>query len=56
MPKEKISMGLATYGRTYTLANSSNTGIGAPSTGPGQPGKYTREPGFLSYYEVRTTK
>ncbi len=54
MPKEKISMGLATYGRTYTLANNSNTEIGAPSSGPGQPGKYTRESGFLSYYEVRT--
>jgi chitinase len=53
MPKEKISMGLATYGRTYTLVNSSNTGIGAPSSGAGEPGKYTREAGFLSYYEVR---
>ncbi len=46
-------MGLATYGRTYTLVNSSNTGIGAPSSGAGEPGKYTREAGFLSYYEVR---
>ncbi len=56
MPKEKISMGLAAYGRTYTLVNSSNTGIGAPSSGPGEPGKYTRQAGFLSYYEVRRTR
>jgi GH18 family chitinase len=53
MPKEKISMGLATYGRTFKLVDSSNTGIGAPSSGPGGPGKYTGEKGFLSYYEVR---
>ncbi len=56
MPKEKISMGLATYGRTFTLANSSNTEIGAPSIGPGEAGKYTREKGFMSYYEVRRKK
>ncbi len=56
MPKEKISMGLATYGRTYTLANNSSTGIGAPSKGPGEAGKYTRQEGFLSYYEVRGGK
>jgi GH18 family chitinase len=53
MPKEKVSMGLATYGRTYKLVNNSNTGIGAPSSGAGEPGKYTRESGFLAYYEVR---
>jgi chitinase len=56
MPKEKISMGLAAYGRTFTLVNGSNTGIGAPSSGPGEPGKYTRQAGFLSYYEVRRTR
>jgi GH18 family chitinase len=53
MPKEKISMGLATYGRTYKLVDNSSTGIGAPSSGPGEPGKYTQEAGFLAYYEVR---
>jgi chitinase len=56
MPKEKISMGLATYGRTYILVNTSDTGIGAPSSGPSDPGNYTREKGFLSYYEVRIKK
>ncbi len=56
MPKEKISMGLATYGRTYKLADNSSTGIGAPCSGPGEPGKYTQEAGFLAYYEVRKKK
>ena len=45
-------MGLASYGRTFKLADSSKTGVGAPSSAAGDPGKYTREPGFLSYYEV----
>ena len=51
-PKHKINMGLATYGRTFQLVDPSNNGVGAPSSGPGQAGKYTREPGFLSYYEI----
>jgi hypothetical protein len=46
-------MGLAAYGRTFKLVDNSTTGIGAPSSGPGEPGKYTRESGFLAYYEVR---
>ena len=52
MPKEKISMGLAAYGRTFKLVNDFDTYVGAPSSGPGEAGKYTREPGFLSYFEV----
>lgn len=56
MPREKINMGLATYGRTFKLVNNSDTGIGAPSSGPGEPGKYTRQEGFLAYYEVRWKK
>ncbi|CAF1311435.1 unnamed protein product [Adineta steineri] len=52
MPKEKICMGLAMYGRTFKLVDSSQTGIGAPSSGPGDAGKYTREKGFLAYYEI----
>ena len=56
MPKEKITMGLATYGRTFQLVNSSNTGIGAASSEAGEPGRFTREAGFLSYYEVRSNE
>jgi GH18 family chitinase len=53
MPKEKINMGLAMYGRTFKLVNTSDTGVGAPSSGPGDAGNYTKQPGFLAYYEVR---
>lgn len=50
-PKEKIVVGLATYGRSFTLA-SSNTGMNAPSSGGGKAGEFTREAGFLSFYEI----
>ena len=56
MPKEKISMGLATYGRTFKLFKNSSAGIRVSSFGPGEPGKYTRESGFLAFYEVKRKK
>ncbi|KAL7407297.1 hypothetical protein ABVT39_006399 [Epinephelus coioides] len=52
-PVEKLMMGFATYGRTFRLA-SSNTGVGAPASGPASAGPFTREAGFWSYYEVCT--
>ncbi|CAF4689793.1 unnamed protein product, partial [Rotaria sp. Silwood2] len=53
MPKEKITMGLATYGRTFKLLNNSDRGNRLLSSGPGEPGKYTKEYGFIAYYEVK---
>lgn len=50
-PKEKLIIGLATYGRTFTLSGS-QTGIGAAASGPGIKGQYTRESGVMSYYEI----
>lgn len=50
--KEQLNIGLATYGRGYTLVNSANHGMGAPATGPNPAGPYTREAGYLSYYEI----
>lgn len=56
---KKLSLGLAAYGRGFTLQSSSDYGYLAPakqdpSTGlySNAPGKYTREPGFLAYYEI----
>ncbi|RMZ93814.1 putative chitinase 3, partial [Brachionus plicatilis] len=49
-PKEKLLVGLALYGRSFTYAEDKN--LGASSTGPGSKGKYTGTPGILSYYEV----
>ncbi|XP_035825783.1 chitotriosidase-1-like [Aplysia californica] len=51
-PKEKLYIGLATYGRSFTLSDKSVSGRGAPAIGAGNAGTYTQEAGFLSYYEV----
>uniref|UniRef100_A0A8B9KJV3 chitinase n=1 Tax=Astyanax mexicanus TaxID=7994 RepID=A0A8B9KJV3_ASTMX len=51
IPVEKLRMGFATYGRTFTLS-SANNGVGAPTSGPAAPGTYTQEAGFWSYYEI----
>ncbi|XP_076840029.1 acidic mammalian chitinase-like isoform X2 [Brachyhypopomus gauderio] len=50
-PVEKLMMGFATYGRTFHLTTAVNT-LGAPASGPGPAGPYTREAGFWSYYEI----
>ena len=46
-------MGLALYGRSFTLASSSNHGLGDASTGAGAAGTYTQEAGYMAFYEVR---
>ena len=50
--KEKLVLGIAFYGRCFTLVSADETGLGAPADGPGPLGPYTREAGFYSYYEV----
>ena len=56
MPKDKIIIGMPSYGRSFTLADPNNNGLGAPATGAGINGSYTREHGFLAYYEVSFNK
>ena len=56
MPPQKILLGLAGFGASFQLRSSENAGLGAPVTGPGLPGKYTGTPGFLSFYEICSTK
>ncbi|XP_026686468.1 uncharacterized protein LOC103519043, partial [Diaphorina citri] len=51
-PKEKLMIGMPTYGRSFTLVDPTKFDIGAPASGGGEPGKYTAEAGFMSYYEV----
>ncbi|KAJ4435528.1 hypothetical protein ANN_18144, partial [Periplaneta americana] len=51
-PASKLNLGMGTYGRSFTLQSSSDHGIGAPSTGPGQGGPYTEEAGDLGYNEL----
>ncbi|KAK2086297.1 Chitinase-3-like protein 1 [Saguinus oedipus] len=50
-PASKLLMGIPTFGKSFTLA-SSETGVGAPVSGPGIPGRFTKEAGTLAYYEI----
>ncbi|XP_066208906.1 oviduct-specific glycoprotein [Saccopteryx leptura] len=51
-PSEKLIMGFPTYGRTFRLLRASKNRLQADAVGPASPGKYTKQPGFLAYYEV----
>ncbi|KAL8597655.1 hypothetical protein ACOMHN_031590 [Nucella lapillus] len=48
----KITVGMASYGRSFTLSSASNYKVGDPASGSGQPGALTGTKGFLAYYEV----
>ncbi|XP_061112819.1 acidic mammalian chitinase-like isoform X1 [Conger conger] len=50
-PVEKLRMGFATYGRTFRLTTT-DTSVGAAASGAALAGSYTKEAGFLSYYEI----
>lgn len=53
-PAEKIALGMGTYGRAFRLKDPNNHGLGAPKHDWQNPikGPYTREAGFLAYYEI----
>lgn len=50
---EKLLMGVAAYGRTFTLSSQQFNDIGASASGTGDAGDYTNEAGLLSYFEVK---
>ena len=50
--RDKLVLGIPTYGRSYTLINEESTEIGAPAEAPGEQGDATREKGYLAYYEI----
>ena len=54
MPPSKIALGMGTYGRAFKLVNPANNGLGAAASGDPPAGRYTKESGFLSYYEICT--
>lgn len=51
-PASKLVMGMALYGRTFTLADRLWQGVGAPITGGGRQGPYTLTSGFMGYNEI----
>lgn len=48
----KLLLGIGFYGRSYTLSNSAATALGAITIGAGKAGKYSEEPGMLTYLEI----
>nr|AUF41628.1 chitinase 4 [Rhynchophorus ferrugineus] len=51
-PRQKILMGVPFYGQTFTLTKNNVNGEAAQSSGPGEPGEYTKQPGMLAHYEI----
>nr|CAD7602442.1 unnamed protein product [Timema genevievae] len=51
-PASKINLGMGTYGRSFTLQSADNSVLGAPISGAGTAGPYTREAGTLGYNEI----
>ncbi|XP_076460167.1 chitotriosidase-1-like [Babylonia areolata] len=49
---EKLVLGIAGYGQSFTLQESGQHGVGAPTNGSGSPGPWRHMSGQLAYYEV----
>ncbi|XP_041346988.1 chitinase-3-like protein 1 [Gigantopelta aegis] len=52
VPKSKIMIGLPFCGKSFTLKDSSHSGLGSAVTGAGKAGQVTKEEGTLAYFEV----
>ncbi|EDW76228.2 uncharacterized protein Dwil_GK14769 [Drosophila willistoni] len=52
--REKLILSIPFYGQSFTLQQSSQklTGEGVASSGPGEAGELTKQPGMLAYYEI----
>lgn len=50
--REKLMLGVGSYGRSFTLDNGQLNGLNAPASQKGRAGPYTREPGSLGYNEL----
>lgn len=51
VPAEKLVLGMATYGRSFTGAEEGK--VGALAKGNAPPGRCTAAPGMLSYFEIK---
>lgn len=56
MPANKIALGMGLYGRAFKLVSASNHDIGSEADGVPVKGPYTKEAGFLAYYEICSDK
>ncbi|KAH8339656.1 hypothetical protein KR067_012162, partial [Drosophila pandora] len=60
--RNKLILSIPFYGQSFTLEKSheNRVGEGIPTTGPGEAGELTKQPGMLAYYEIcqriRTSK
>jgi len=52
MNRNKIVLGLPAYGRSFRLFNSKSNQLGSKALRSGTAGPFTKESGFLSYYEI----
>ena len=53
MPREKMNVGLATFGHGFVLPEGSDqNGLYCPAVSGNPPGPYTRQEGFWEYYEI----
>ncbi|XP_050304967.1 probable chitinase 10 isoform X2 [Anthonomus grandis grandis] len=50
--RKKIVMGMPMYGQSFSLAETNDNGLNAPTYGGGEAGEETRARGFLAYYEI----
>ena len=55
-PKSKLVIGVPSYGRSFRLSDASNHEVNDSASGGGAAGTFTRESGFLSYYEVKVLR
>jgi chitinase len=53
-PAHKLVLGVPLFARSFLLARSDQTDLYSPTVGNGTAGPFTRNAGFLSYFEVNT--
>ena len=49
--KSQLNIGVPFFGQSFTLS-SNVKGVGAPASGPGNPGEYSMQPGMMTYFEI----